>query len=989
VVKLLTALSDADRQDLYNEAHVLWAFNHPLVRLPVLLTHTDGVPALVLEFVPGVPLNRAEASKDLAEQVLRQIGLTLRSVHAAGIVHGDIKPENLIVGPDGDIRLIDFGLARRFKRPYADALDVTQNLGGTWAYMAPEVVQGGPLSQASDWYSLGAVLHHLLTGEPPILGNRLSAASGPVEAVACMLLDPSPTNRLGEGLDPFVLPIPTTLPLRPEREREGEVLAEWLDIAVSGVCVVSGPAGSGKSALVRRTLGTRSALSTRCYPFETRPFAGMRWLAPLLEVDQDISDWMQERLHQTDDREALAIEVRDKLDLKNDVVHVVIEDAERLDADSVFVLRMLLARLLRTTLRLVLCVRDEQADAVKPLTNVGEVHHSVFHMRLLAVEDPSPQPSSMSDPEHALLGLLALHGSHLERSTADAAMNAIGFAKPISLQRLVLLSQLEEEGSRLRTIQHAAGEEWVRDSDSETLIAAHRALAEAIAASSSETTSPIVHLAAMGELDRATAMASALADTLMEQGAFGLAAEWLRRAITWQPDSPERSALQWRLAKALFAEGHAREAAVLFAHFPNDEGVTHHAQALFDAGEFDQGWNALQPALRANGLAWTTSSVRLGMSALRDLVWLLWAGVPNEDRAETVRTDAAALCWMAARGAMMTKPGLTMALALRAVRLGAHTGSVSTAGRALAFVGGGVFLQTPLFHSRSRQWLAHVRHWSVSDEALAPTADLWEGVSAVSQGRWTEARTLLRGARKQLDGNPDGQFELIAAAVAEMVSMAHEGDYARLLDVGTREWDRARRRGDDLYELVFSMLSIDAFLAGSQTAPVRSILERAERLLPDKFTPQRYDWLDGSVHLLLSLGDVDEALSLFQRYQKPFRRAGGNFAEVTRFRNAKLGVRVGLASGHPEVLRTAGRTLLRMKRPDTTAYLNWMQAVTQGVARTTAQELADGFERTNAHGMALGLRLAVGDPEASEQLITRGVADPVAWSKVMAPLEMP
>jgi serine/threonine protein kinase len=100
--------------------------------------------------------------------IFKQMAAGLAAIHAAGIVHGDIKPNNIMLDGSGlDVRLCitDFGLARAYTRETSPAGNV---LGGTPDYMAPEVHRGLEPSQASDLFALGVVLHQVFTGEKPL-----------------------------------------------------------------------------------------------------------------------------------------------------------------------------------------------------------------------------------------------------------------------------------------------------------------------------------------------------------------------------------------------------------------------------------------------------------------------------------------------------------------------------------------------------------------------------------------------------------------------------------------------------------------------------------------------------------------------------------------------------------------------------------------------------------------------------------------------------
>jgi hypothetical protein len=128
-------------------------------------------PYLVMELVDGPSLAGVLAAGPLdpaaAMDVLAQAAAGLQAAHAAGLVHRDIKPGNLLVGPAGRVKITDFGIAHA-----AWSAPITQAgaLVGTPAYLAPERVAGGPATPASDLYSLGVVGYQCLTGAAPFGG---------------------------------------------------------------------------------------------------------------------------------------------------------------------------------------------------------------------------------------------------------------------------------------------------------------------------------------------------------------------------------------------------------------------------------------------------------------------------------------------------------------------------------------------------------------------------------------------------------------------------------------------------------------------------------------------------------------------------------------------------------------------------------------------------------------------------------------------------
>lgn len=137
----------------------------------------DGSAYLVMELVPGESLSSIlEREKTLPEQqvisIIAQTALALDAAHREGLVHRDIKPGNLLISPDGQVKITDFGIAR-----VANQVSLTQTgqVMGTVQYLAPEQATGKPASASGDIYSLGIVAFEALAGKRPFKGETQMA----------------------------------------------------------------------------------------------------------------------------------------------------------------------------------------------------------------------------------------------------------------------------------------------------------------------------------------------------------------------------------------------------------------------------------------------------------------------------------------------------------------------------------------------------------------------------------------------------------------------------------------------------------------------------------------------------------------------------------------------------------------------------------------------------------------------------------------------
>jgi serine/threonine protein kinase len=179
-IKVLRRRSDAQvRQRVLNEARHTAALGDPaVVTVFSVLDETDP-PAIVMEFVEGYPFDRfaAHLSFEQKARLLREVARGLSVAHARGLIHRDLKPDNVIVGPDMRPRILDFGLALSLE----EAARQGGGFEGTPLYASPEQALGKPLSAASDVFSFGSLMFKVLTGKAPFAGDSISQV---LEAIA-------------------------------------------------------------------------------------------------------------------------------------------------------------------------------------------------------------------------------------------------------------------------------------------------------------------------------------------------------------------------------------------------------------------------------------------------------------------------------------------------------------------------------------------------------------------------------------------------------------------------------------------------------------------------------------------------------------------------------------------------------------------------------------------------------------------------------------
>ena len=166
----------------HHEERILAALNHPnIARLYGAGVTDDGTPYFVMEYVAGEPLDSYCDARQLGAperlQLFRKICSAVAYAHQHLIIHRDLKPANIRVTPEGEPKLLDFGIAKLLEDNDAAAIGQTVTLAGamTPEYASPEQIRGEAMTTASDIYSLGVVLYELLTGRKPYLLTSHSA----------------------------------------------------------------------------------------------------------------------------------------------------------------------------------------------------------------------------------------------------------------------------------------------------------------------------------------------------------------------------------------------------------------------------------------------------------------------------------------------------------------------------------------------------------------------------------------------------------------------------------------------------------------------------------------------------------------------------------------------------------------------------------------------------------------------------------------------
>jgi serine/threonine protein kinase len=227
-------------QELVREARLAASLDHPSICTIHGVDYLGEEPFLVMEHVKGIPLSkvirgRRPLSAATALNFARQIVSAVAHAHDRGVIHGDLKSSNIMIGPDRHATILDFGLARftgRAARPGVEETEIdstrqgpSSGPAGTVPYMAPEIIRGREASVQSDVWALGVLLFEMIAGRRPfagttpyeiaanILANQRttmeSLIQGPIRAVidTCLCIDASGRYRSGRELAAALRPL--------------------------------------------------------------------------------------------------------------------------------------------------------------------------------------------------------------------------------------------------------------------------------------------------------------------------------------------------------------------------------------------------------------------------------------------------------------------------------------------------------------------------------------------------------------------------------------------------------------------------------------------------------------------------------------------------------------------------------------------------------------------------------------------------------------
>ena len=298
------------RRRFLREARLAARLNHPNVVRVFDVGVDDGLPFIAMEYVEGETLaellaRRGRVPAAEAAGLGVQMCAGLAAVHGAGLVHRDVKPQNLLLGREGALKLGDFGIALGEE---GTRLTLAGTVLGTVGYLAPEQARGEQVTAAADIYAVGAVLHELLTGRLPARDAPLRLPGVPPELAAivtdCLAERPADRPSSAAALARRLAPIGSeaatvSVPADPAL-RATEILAprpgsrgRLRQRLAIGVAIIA----AATAGLVVALVATGGGQPAKTRPQKPAPIAPPATGADVAQEAQDFAAWVLQHGH--------------------------------------------------------------------------------------------------------------------------------------------------------------------------------------------------------------------------------------------------------------------------------------------------------------------------------------------------------------------------------------------------------------------------------------------------------------------------------------------------------------------------------------------------------------------------------------------------------------------------------------------------------------------------------------------------------------------
>lgn len=925
---------------LKREFRIASNLNHPNIVSLHELVLDERVPFFAMELIEGLSLadflrgvpDRVAATRAL----LPALTSAVERAHAAGITHGDLKPQNVLVEAGGRPVVLDFGFART-SGAQVGALDA---YGLTPAYAAPERLRGAPATPSTDWYSVGALIFEALSGAPPYAGTPAElyaqkARGAPplphreggwpedLQKLVTSLLDPRPSARLLERPPP-IASVPRDSAAVPALRDAALALAPWR----SGDCVrlwAWGESQSGKTAFlraladeIRTSVPDAWILHAACWNDEvvprnafdgvvdqlasmlmTLPVATLRDIvastAPLVAAMFPIFEAVAQRAEvgpaESPDLTQCVAALRQTLVevSRRRPLCLLVDDAHRGDADSGKLFLDLFASGPVPPLLYVAAMSSEARESSEMWATIersGGLHwlrgrdvRVELHRSAEGVVSEEHAPVLEEPSVAEVLGILTVARRPLLQRTLSRALRA-----PWALDAF-----LEARRARVLDFQRlhpdslmAIGGAGVPVLDPQSRRELHQRLAEALADDPRESSAVAWHWREAGEAERAATHALTAARNAERAMASASASKLFSLALEWGGWSDtERTEIRRSLAASLCLSGRTAEAAAIEADLARTSGdqalLRRAAEHYLAAGFHREGMTLLEPMLSAAGLPLGRGTGASLLGTLGNLTLLRFgsSAPAPEDAAAAPVID---LCWSATRGLIATDFVRGAYFATHGLRRALAGGDVRRSARAMAVVGATVL--GPIggrFGAWGDEWLARAIALAspTNDPHLFGTIAVLRGQLHLVRGESTMAfEESVRGQRLLRAQAAEANFERNVGRMGALRAAEDLGQYDYLRSRAHRYLREARDAGDRYATLTFAFSASFAALLADDVAAAERVLHEARRQWSvDGFHIQHLYIARSNATTALYRGDPAAALAIVDAMWPDLERA--------------------------------------------------------------------------------------------------------------------
>lgn len=896
-LKVITSNTEEQARDLYREFRVASKMSHPgLAHLYSLLDAGTGA-LLVMEYIEGRHPTSVHWTSDTTAISKLTNGLlaSVSFLHSHDLLHGDIKPENVIVDPGRGPVLVDYGLTRHIPQLRE------KFFAGTWKYAAPEQFNGFQ-STGSDWFSVAAVIYEAIVGEDPFADSdtgrsmmrkmngdfaRELPGSAPPQIATLIygLLSADPEERLSAlkaySNGQFYGGNHKSQDNQPTDKGALESLLQGTDRKHLHVSRLLSEAGTSRSRLLAafgESLGQSATF--------IRGHADPREAIPLNLFDAVLENLGIQGLGS---KQEIAMRIVSKIrSVASEVpVVLVLEEAQWADADSLDVFRRCLVSLEQVNLHIVVTARLDvwKQSASYPILNQLNTSTVVTQETILlnhSNNEISFRETLDADSEKALqlcsTSAEALSVQEIKSCDGFGDLNVVALyylanrgVLTVQKGRDGLLYEIADERSRQATIESMSADQYRR---------MNRVLADMYIATGKDLGIAARYYESAGANDLAGSAAASAAPVYLNQGLASRSVDMHRLALSSALPEAERQALKASYATALQQVGLSAEAAIVLDECARLETGRERrrlllaaAECFFVSGNIESGMDisrCLLDEIELKPDIFTNYSDMIGqLTTLHELKAAPYGSHLREGYD---------ICWTITKNLVHLQPMLAFAYLAHCVRLALALNDDLLRAKAIAVAAGGVFSANPEFKQSQQLYLSIVEEVaSDSDDAyLNAIMRMWRAYTIFQQGEWTAAARLLRASLKRLRQIPmNTLWEEMTASALYASCLIHRGMY-RYLRSFSEQWVITAEANGHLYgQVTFRQMKVYYLIGIGDSRGAQTEIEWMQENWTRKKTVPHFYLSFFRAYCALVEGDLEGVDQFFSTNLEVFEKTGG------------------------------------------------------------------------------------------------------------------